>query len=109
MDDATTAALMVPGDLDLDDLLRRPLWHRQAACRGGGTAAFFPHPGDSLVAARRVCARCAVRVECRESAIAEPGLQGFWGGTSERDRRLIRRERRAVPRRDTALAPTLSA
>ena len=107
MDDATAAALMVPGDLSLDDLVKRPSWHRQAACRGKGTDTFFPSPGDSLTAARAVCAACPVRTECLADAVADAGLQGFWGGTSERDRRHIRRELRLAggrrtPRQDLA-------
>lgn len=94
MDLATAAALMVPGDLSLDELVRRPSWHRRAACRGRGTAVFFPSPGDSLTAARAVCADCPVQAECLSTAVADPGLQGFWGGTSERDRRMIRRDLR---------------
>ena len=94
MDLATAAALMVPGDLSLDELVRRPSWHRGAACLGRGTAVFFPSPGDSLAAARAVCADCPVQAECLSTAVADPGLQGFWGGTSERDRRMIRREGR---------------
>lgn len=94
MDHATAAALMMPGDLSLDELVRRPIWHRQAACRGRGTAAFFPSPGDSLAAARAICASCPVQPECLAMAVADAGLQGFWGGSSERDRRLIRRQLR---------------
>lgn len=94
MDHATAAALMVPGDVSLDELVKRPSWHRQAACRGRGTAAFFPSPGDSLAAARAICASCPVQAECLATAVADAGLQGFWGGSSERDRRLIRRELR---------------
>ena len=102
MDHATAAALMVPGDLSLDELVTRPAWHRQAACRGRGTGAFFPSPGDSLTAARAVCASCPVRSECLADAVADPGLQGFWGGTSERDRRHIRRELRLAGGHRTA-------
>ena len=102
MDHATAAALMVPGDLSLDDLVKRPPWHRQAACRGRGTGAFFPSPGDSLTAARAVCGTCPVRPECLAAAVADPALQGFWGGTSERDRRQIRRELRLAGGRRTA-------
>lgn len=104
MDDATAAALMVPGDLSLDDLVARPAWHRRAACRGRGTTAFFPSPGDSLNAARAVCASCEVQPECLAAAVADAGLQGFWGGTSERERRLIRRERRGSAPRPGDLA-----
>jgi WhiB family redox-sensing transcriptional regulator len=101
MDEATVAALMVPGDLSLDEVVARPAWHQRAACRGQGTASFFPSPGDSLNAARAFCRRCDVQAECLAAALADAGLQGFWGGTSERERRLIRRERRARAARPT--------
>jgi hypothetical protein len=39
-------------------------------------------------------------------AIADASLQGVWGGTSERERRQIRRKRRAA---DLALPRTLPA
>lgn len=100
---------MVPGDLSLDDLVRRPAWQRRAACRGKGTTSFFPSPGDSLAAARAVCDACTVQSECLAMAMSDPGLQGFWGGTSERQRQRIRREQRAAGRRRVAAELALPA
>jgi WhiB family transcriptional regulator, redox-sensing transcriptional regulator len=47
-----------------------------------------------LEAAKARCRPCPVRAACRDYAVRH-GQQGIWGGTSEEDRREIRR-RRAV-------------
>lgn len=67
----------------------------EGACRGMDTNLFFPSSGgnQSCVAAKQVCAGCGVRVECLEFALAEREVWGVWGGTSEKERRRIRRER----------------
>ncbi len=86
-----------PPRLALEDLYRRPEWQRQASCRGMGPDAHFPALGRSLAAARAACARCAVRDACLAFALADPSLEGVWGGTSERERRQLRRDAN-VPR-----------
>jgi len=56
--------MMAPGAPELptlEDLLRRPEWHQQAACRGQGTRTFFSAAPDNLDRARAVCGRCPVR------------------------------------------------
>jgi WhiB family transcriptional regulator, redox-sensing transcriptional regulator len=75
---------------DVAELFKRPAWQQQAACRGAGTARFFPAEGSSLMRARRVCARCPVSDECLRYALAHPSLKGIWAGTSERRRRKLR-------------------
>lgn len=68
------------------------------ACAGHPTENFFPAHGSSkqAQAARAVCRGCPVVDECREYAIAGgPFVLGIWGGTSEQDRDLTRRARRA--------------
>ncbi|SCD58072.1 WhiB family transcriptional regulator, redox-sensing transcriptional regulator, partial [Streptomyces sp. SolWspMP-sol7th] len=49
-------------------------------------------------AAKRVCADCPVRVECREHALVQPEPYGVWGGLTAAERRVLlaRRRRRAV-------------
>jgi WhiB family redox-sensing transcriptional regulator len=88
------AALMTPGDwpLTVDELLPRPAWHRNAACRGMGPALFFPTHGETAAGAKAICAGCMVRPECLEEALDDETLQGIWGGTTDRERRQIRRE-----------------
>jgi WhiB family redox-sensing transcriptional regulator len=83
-------------------LIRRPAWHRQAACRGRiAELPFFPAMGESTAPARAVCHGCPVQTECLDAALAEPLTQGLWADTSERDRRRLRAERQSG-RRDAA-------
>jgi WhiB family transcriptional regulator, redox-sensing transcriptional regulator len=98
---AFTQWLMAPEAPDveftLEDLLRRPEWHRRAACRGAGVEVFFPSDGASFEAVRAFCVRCEVQEDCLKTALEEPRTRGTWGGTSEQERRELRRAtRRAV-------------
>lgn len=77
---------------------RRHSWTDRAACRGMDTDRFYPPRGvigvpDDIAA---LCATCPVRTPCAAAALARPGEQGIWGGTSQAQRRrILRRERRA--------------
>jgi WhiB family redox-sensing transcriptional regulator len=70
--------------------------------RGGErvTEEWFPDgegEGEPARRARQVCAGCPVRAECLELALSMPQRPaGIWGGTTERERRDMRRERRAA-------------
>jgi WhiB family redox-sensing transcriptional regulator len=44
--------------------------------------------------ARKICQDCAVRGPCLEYALVNRIDHGVWGGTSERERRRILRQRR---------------
>ena len=52
---------------------------------------FFPNDKSDGLAAKTICRRCTVRAECLAEALGDPGLVGVWGGTTERDRRVLRR------------------
>jgi WhiB family redox-sensing transcriptional regulator len=80
-----------PGSLE--DWLGRPSWHERAACRGDGAERFIRGPKAQYdEALLTLCRDCPVRQECLEAALADPDLQGLWGGTTERERREIRRQ-----------------
>lgn len=79
---------LAPGDL-ADLLPPRPEWHKQAACRGVGSDAFYPERGESTKAARALCDRCTVRQPCHEAGLSE--YEGIWAGTSARARAALRR------------------
>ena len=79
-----------PGAL-LAQLFNRPAWHRDAACRGMGPALFFPVRGASSDEAKAICARCPVRSECLDAALAVPSMGDVWAGLSDRGRRVLRR------------------
>jgi WhiB family redox-sensing transcriptional regulator len=74
--------------------LLQPLeWQTHARCAEVEPEIFFPERGGSSKAARMVCAQCSVRLECLEYALNNKEQFGIWGGTSERERRRLRKER----------------
>ncbi len=79
---------------DLTNLFERPAWMAEGACRGSGVN-FHPDRGE-VTTARQVCADCTVRGECLEFAILNECDDGYWGGTSARERVRLRRQRRAA-------------
>ena len=69
-----------PG-VTLDELMARPAWHADAACRERPTAMFFPEAGEQSDEALAVCSSCLVAGECRAWALEQgPELAGVWGG-----------------------------
>lgn len=72
-----------------------PEWMDEALCAQSDPEAWFPEKGDRPAAAKRVCADCPVRAECLEYAIEHDERFGVWGGRTERERRELRRERKA--------------
>lgn len=72
-------------------------WRDDAACRGLDTNVFFAGLGELRThqLAKAICAKCPVREECLESALAmSPELCGVWGGTTQTERSALRRRRR---------------
>ena len=69
-------------------------WIRQALCAQVGPVEFFPNAGQSATAAKSVCRKCPVQLECLNYAITSPtALHGIWGGTSAVERRDLRQRR----------------
>lgn len=99
VDYALTRWLMTPGapdaPLSLEDLLQRPAWHAEAACRGHGPADYVKGNGADYGATRALCAACPVREECLAVALADRNIEGLWGGTDERERKALRKTRAA--------------
>ena len=69
-------------------------WATKAACAGVDTALMFPGQGDDTRPAKAVCDGCPVRAECLDHALRHNENWGIWGGTSEKERRFMRRTRR---------------
>ena len=71
-------------------------WRDKAACLEVGTEAFFPDPNDhsAVREAKKVCSNCQVSAECLELGLRE--FYGIWGGTTESERKNIRRRRKRV-------------
>lgn len=82
-------------------------WHTEAVCRRDEAGLFFAPSKEPTAArlsredaAKRVCAGCPVRVECREHALLQPEPYGVWGGLTAAERRILLARRR---RRDMEL------
>jgi WhiB family transcriptional regulator, redox-sensing transcriptional regulator len=69
-------------------------WVQRANCNGIDAELFFPDRGEPTRDAKAVCAGCEVREECLDYALETGQKFGIWGGTSERERRALRRMRR---------------
>jgi WhiB family redox-sensing transcriptional regulator len=72
-------------------------WRHRSACLDEDPDLFFPLGKTGLQVLRQiedakaVCRRCDVREECLAWAITSGQEHGVWGGTSEDERRSIRR------------------
>ena len=71
-------------------------WHLRAACRGQGPEDFIRGPKSDYGKTRELCAACPVRKPCLEYALRDDWLTGLWGGTTDGERRKIRRGRRVA-------------
>lgn len=78
------------------DVLDAEPWRAHAACTPGDHDLFFPERGESLAPARAICNRCPVADQCLTYALDHSIKHGVWGGTSERDRRTLRKNRRTA-------------
>jgi WhiB family redox-sensing transcriptional regulator len=77
-------------------------WMKRAACAGMDYEVFFPERGQSVIPAKTVCAQCTVGAVCLDYAMSINERHGIWGGTTEKERRVLRRQRgstRPGPRR----------
>ena len=71
-------------------------WRHEAACRDVDPEIFFPigTTGPALAqieAAVSICRTCSVQEQCLEWALDTAQDAGIWGGTTEEERREMRR------------------
>ena len=79
-------------------------WRGKASCRSVDPDLFFPvgTTGIALVQiehAKSVCRSCEAQSACLEFALATNQESGVWGGTSEEERRKLRKQWLARQRR----------
>lgn len=72
-------------------------WRADAACRDTDPDLFFPvgttGPAiEQIENAKAVCRTCEAQVSCLEYALTTNQDSGVWGGTSEEERRKLRRQ-----------------
>ncbi|CAM5698844.1 WhiB family transcriptional regulator [Streptomyces canus] len=73
-------------------------WQELAICQGTDPDLFFPvgnaSSGPTLIQtaeAKAVCRRCPVIDQCLNWALDADLVEGIWGGTTEAERRAMRR------------------
>lgn len=78
-------------------------WKTRAACAGYPNDLFFPATETSEASVERavaVCSICAVSEECLQYAFETNQRAGIWGGTTEKERKSLRRKWLAARRRN---------
>ena len=88
-------ALMQSRSLSLS--IERDDWRDHSACRDTDPDLFFPvgttGPAiEQIDTAKAVCRQCDVQKDCLDYALATNQDSGIWGGTSEEERRALRRQ-----------------
>lgn len=66
-------------------------WVEEAVCSQTDPEIFHPAKGESRRAAVKICQSCPVIAECLNWALQHKET-GIWGGTSENQRKQLRRE-----------------
>jgi WhiB family redox-sensing transcriptional regulator len=71
-------------------------WRGRSACRDSDPDIFFPIGSsgpavEQIETARRICAACPVGDQCLEFALETNQEAGIWGGTTEDERRRLRK------------------
>jgi WhiB family redox-sensing transcriptional regulator len=78
-------------------------WRPRAACSGYPNSLFFPSSDGAddkaVERAKAVCFVCPVIDDCLEYALQTNQRSGIWGGTSEKERKSLRRKWLAERRR----------
>ena len=82
-------------------------WRPEASCQDLDPNLFFPAgetgpAAEQIAHATAICRLCPVSDLCLEFALQTHQDYGIWGGTTEDERRQIRRARRAAARAQQA-------
>ena len=82
--------------------IERDDWRDVALCRDTDPDLFFPVGTtgiEQIENAKAVCRQCEAQAPCLEYALASNQDSGVWGGTSEEERRQLRKQYVARQRR----------
>lgn len=91
----------------ITDVIQRPGWQQRALCKGVGSL-MFPNNKLEVDEALKACNRCPVREDCLEYALSLNLEHGVWGGTSERERRRIKRQRKLEAKKRASVERSVS-
>jgi WhiB family redox-sensing transcriptional regulator len=66
-------------------------WPDDGACKGHTPDLWFPPRGAASTKAKQICNSCPVKTECLTHAMQHGERFGIWGGTTEEERKRLRR------------------
>ncbi len=70
-------------------------WRSRGKCRGTETAVMYPiNSAADIKTAKSICKNCPVEEICFDYVMQNPREYGVWAGTTEGERRKIRKNRR---------------
>jgi len=76
----------------LERVMKNTDWISKAACKDLETKIFFPSQGEVVNRlAVEACDNCPVKAQCLSHALHHEGY-GYWGGTTEKERKRIRKQ-----------------
>lgn len=79
--------------------MREPRFYENPSCAEIGGDLFFPEKFEQafgnieISMAKRICLSCPHKSECAEWGIQKE-IYGIWGGLTEVDRRVVRKQRK---------------
>lgn len=71
-------------------------WLANARCEGMDPELFFPRKSDAQKEIIKFCLGCPVRLDCLQYALDAGAEHGVWGGTTQDERKKLRRKRQAA-------------
>jgi len=77
-------------------------WQQEAECLKYNTSIFYPIDEIDAEIPKKICKTCIVQAYCLEYALEKGEPEGVWGGTSERERERILRNRTQRSSRKTS-------
>lgn len=77
--------------------MREPRFYEDPSCASVGGDFWFPEKSDGssnsveMLIAKSICKSCPHKVECAQWGVEKERF-GIWGGTTERERSILRRQ-----------------
>lgn len=73
-------------------------WQMDAPCAQTDPEIFFPEDKEDVRLAKRICKTCPVVLQCLAFAMENSETFGVWGGTTARERQILRKRGKGRPR-----------
>lgn len=73
-------------------------WQMDAPCAQTDPEIFFPEDKEDVRLAKTICRTCPVTAQCLAFAMENSETFGVWGGTTARERQILRNRGKGRPR-----------